>query len=130
MAPQYQPALPPMPLQTLSGALSSPLSSLGSAEAWRELIPQALRRANVAQKEAAYALGISESQFSRQLRGTEHISLWRMFGLPRAFWQEFVLLLIAFYDLTICTDAETLRLAEIGRRVVETQGLVETVRRG
>jgi predicted DNA-binding transcriptional regulator AlpA len=100
-------------------------------EQWRALVTTAAQRAQLSHKALAADLGISESHLSGQLAGApnQHLSLWRMRGLPRSFWQEFVLLLIEFYDLSVGASAQTQRYAEIGRRVCETHGLVEVVRR-
>lgn len=97
---------------------------------WRGFVTTAAAKAGLSQKDIGYCLGIGKSQISGQLSGQQHLSLWRMRGLPRSFWQEFVLLLITFYELSVGTDPQTQRYAEIGRRVCETQGLVEAVRRG
>jgi hypothetical protein len=70
-------------------------------------IVTALERAGLSQKAAAIEMGISEAQFTRQLRGQEHVSWQRLFKLPVAFWRELIVVM-----------AEVKQLARVSRRVV------------
>lgn len=140
------PALPSLEVQPLDRARSPLKSGLASrltgrsepsaeevqrAVQWRGLVQDARQNAHLSQKAMAADLGIAESQLSAQLAGApnSHLSLWRMRGLSREFWQEFVTLLIAFYDLSVGADPKTQLYAEIGRRYCEAAALVESAKR-
>jgi hypothetical protein len=92
---------------------------------FRSLVGKALGRAGLSQKQAASDLGINESQMSRQLAGVEHLSVWRLHGLPREFFLEWILLLVDFYELSLAGTEQDRRDIEIGRQlraVVERAG--------
>jgi len=55
-----------------------------------DTIATALQRAQLSRKEAAYAMGISEGQLSRQLAGVEHVSVYRLWRLSTDFWFEWL----------------------------------------
>jgi len=116
MGTSVQQNLPPMELNAVG--ISSPTvpNRLGD---WRAIVPKSLGRAGYSQKAAAADLGITESAFSKQLAGTEHLSLWRMHSLSREFWREFVLLIIDFYDLQIGLCEQDRRDLELGRTLRE-----------
>ena len=64
-------------------------------------------------------MGLSQANLSRQLAGVEHLSFWRMFSLPREFWQELVPLIIEFHDLQISMANQDRRDMECGRSIRE-----------
>jgi hypothetical protein len=111
MRRSIQQNLPPMPLVKVREGSCSGTKSL---QDWQGVVDVARARAHLSQKLMAADMGISQQQLSDQLAGRDgaHLSFWRMFGLPPAFWQELVLLIIEFYDLQ-------LGLSEIDRRDLE-----------
>jgi hypothetical protein len=112
MRTSLQQPLPPMEVKRVESPVSTALKSV---ESFRPLIARAFGHVGLSQKRAALEMGIPESQLSRQLAGTEHLSLWRMHGLSREFWREFVLLIIDFYDLQIGLCEQDRRDLENGR---------------
>lgn len=138
MSRTIQRSLPPMELNKVQHATEPVQRStehrtelVPSEVQWRGFVTTAAAKAQLSGKDLCYHLGIGKSQLSGQLNGApnQHLSFWRCRALPREFWQEFVTLLIAFYDLSVGADPQTQRYAEIGRRVCETQALVEASRR-
>ncbi len=113
-----QPTLGPMELQRVQ---EGSLTVLKSIQDWRALVPRALGRAAVSQKQAAADLGITPSQLSGQLAGRngEHLSFWRMHGLPREFWAEILPLIADYHGLTLGDSPQQRNHAEIGRLVSE-----------
>ena len=120
-----------MELKPLHSRLHTGSEELHTDRQWRDLLDSARMKAHYSRKQMAADMGISESQLSAQMSGDPkmHVSLWRMRGLSREFWQEFVTLLIEFYDLTVAVDPRTAAYAEIGRRVCEVMALSESTRR-
>lgn len=108
--------LGPMELQPLGSASPSVPNRLGE---WRALVSKSLGRAGLSQKAAAADLGITESALSKQLSGMEHLSFWRMAGLPPAFWRELILLLVEFHGITIGSTQQDAEDAAVGRLVRE-----------
>ncbi len=96
---------------------------------WRGQVARAYSRAGMTQKVAAAELGISPQALSKQLAGAEHLSFWRMFALPREFWQEMVVLIIEFYGLKVPGMSEQdLKDLEFGRSMREAFERVRLVR--
>lgn len=131
ITPKIQGALPPMELNRVQRPTELGTELVPSEVQWRGFFTTAAGKARLADKDLCYHLGISKSQLSGQLSGApqQHLSFWRCRALPREFWAEFVVLIIAFYDLSVGADPQTAKYAEIGRRVCETQALVEATRR-
>lgn len=97
-----------VPLKPLKASVSSSPDALNLLESGAAAaILTALTRAGMSQKEAAITMEISEAQFTRQLRGQEHVSWQRLFTLPDGFWRELLIVL-----------AEAKKLARVRRRVV------------
>jgi plasmid maintenance system antidote protein VapI len=99
-----------VPRKSLKAALRRDRPVLNSIE--NELnagdyIVLALESVGMSQKEAATTMGIPDSQFTRQLRGQEHLSWQRLFKLPDTFWRELWMLV-----------AERRKLARVKRSVV------------
>jgi hypothetical protein len=111
-----QRALGPMELQKVEAPVSTALKSI---ESWRGLVGRALGRVGWSQKRAAIEMGIPEAQLSRQLRGAEHLSFWRLHALPPEFWRELILLIVEFHDLTIGATEQDQTDQQIGRLVRE-----------
>lgn len=61
------------------------------ADQFRRDVIAALNDAQIAHKEAAALMQLSEPVLSRQLNGepSTHLSLWRLSALPEAFWNAF-----------------------------------------
>jgi len=84
------------------------------------------------QKAAAITLGISEQQFSTQLRYDgeqyrEHLSLWKLSQMPPEFWADVVELLVEFYGLGSqwakrSRDDDAAELARAVRDLLKSQG--------
>src|SRR4051812_48588358 len=82
-----------------------------SVQEWLGLITRAAGRRSIPSKNLARDMGISPQQLSTQLSGRdgEHVSFTRMRNLPPEFWQELILLIADFHNITIGTtqrDAE------------------------
>lgn len=93
--------LPPTSVERLRTATQPAADSLRSPSRWRELVTKARNRLGLSQKEMAGGLGITEQQFSDQLKGREnyHLSFWRMLELGPEFWAEMLDLIADFYGL-------------------------------
>jgi hypothetical protein len=97
-----------MPLESLrsevrsgTNAIRTPdRSGAKSLRDWQATVDRARARAQLSQKVMASEMGITPQQLSDQLAGREgaHLSLWRLFALPKSFWHEFVILVIDFFD--------------------------------
>lgn len=97
-----------VPLKPLKASLPTSDEALNLLEhGAADAILTALTRAGMSQKEAAITMDISEQQFTRQLRGQEHVSWQRLFRLSDRFWRELVIVL-----------AEMKRIARVRRRLV------------
>jgi hypothetical protein len=139
MKASRQQTLPPMELKPVKTGLdrrseqrSTEVQTFVHTERdWRGLVETARVKAGYSHKAMAADLGITAPLLTAQLAGEpkNHLSLWRMRGLSREFWQEFVVLIVRFYDLTIASDPQTVAYAEIGRRVVEVLALSDATRR-
>jgi hypothetical protein len=116
MRPITQPTLGPMELNPVGRQTPTEPNRLGD---WRATVGKSLGRACISQKVAATDLGVTESALSKQLAGAEHLSFWRMRGLPAPFWQELVLLIIDFYGLQIGMSEQDRRDCELGRTMRE-----------
>lgn len=124
-------ALPPMELKRVHGTAELRTELVPSEIQWRGFVTTSAAKAQLSGKNLCYHLGIQKSQLSDQLAGKphSHLSFWRCRSLPREFWQEFVTLLIDFYGLSVGSDPQTARYAEIGRRHCELEALVEANKR-
>jgi hypothetical protein len=71
----------------------------------------ALKRAGLSQKEAAFKMGIRETQLAAQLAGREHLSAWRLARIDGSFQRHLF----------------TIRLTRIGCDVLEPGELRELV---
>lgn len=105
-----------MELQRVESPSSTALKSL---EDWRALVGRALGRIGWSQKRAAIEIGIPETQFSRQLAGTENLSFWKMRTLPPEFWRELIVLVCEFHDITIGQSTQERIDAENGKLLRE-----------
>jgi transcriptional regulator with XRE-family HTH domain len=116
MARSIQQNLPPMPLEKVRDEVRSGTKSLRD---WQATLDRARARAHLTQKVMASEMGITPQQLSDQLAGREgaHLSLWRLFALPKSFWHEFVIVVIDFFDLQIGMTETDRRDAELGRTV-------------
>jgi len=98
------------------------VAALVNAE-WQRLavvVRRAFNRTGLSDKEIAAALGITQQQFSAQMAGREQLSVWRLAGLGRAFFQNFSELLAAEYGVSVETRrAMSLALGVMGRRRME-----------
>ena len=79
-----------VPLKTLKVGLVGGEGGLNLVESAGQAVSVALARAGISQKAAALEMDINEGQFTRQLRGQEHLSWQRLFRLSDAFWLELV----------------------------------------
>lgn len=116
MAKSFQLNLPPTPLNRVGETTPTNPKTVGD---WQALVPRAFGRSGLTHKLAAGHLEVKQTALSKQLAGLEHLSFWRMFALPREFWQELVLLVIDFYDLQIGLTEQDRRDLELGRSVRE-----------
>lgn len=116
MGATTQQTLGPMELQKVGDASPTVPNSIGD---WRSLVGRAFGRAAISQKVAAADLGITESALSKQLTGAEHLSFWRMHGLPPEFWQELIPLIVEYHGLSLGDSPTQRNHAEIGRLVTE-----------
>jgi hypothetical protein len=98
MSPRVNGTFGPMELNRVGQASPTLPKAVGD---WRALVGQAIGRAGFSHKEIAATLDITQSAFSKQLSGLEHLSFWRMFSLPPEFWQEMVTLICEFHGLQI-----------------------------
>jgi hypothetical protein len=123
--------LPPSEVKPLQSRYEDRSEELQTDAEWRGLVETARQKSGYSMKAMAMDLGITAPLLTAQLAGEpkNHLSLWRMRGLSREFWQEFVVLIVRFYDLTIASDPQTVAYAEIGRRVVEVLALSDATRR-
>ncbi len=122
MSPRVNGTLGPMELQRVEKPVSTPLKSL---ESFRGLVGKAIARIGWSQKRAALEMGLPETQFSRQLAGTENLSLWKLHAMPADFWLEWIVLLVDFWELSLAGTEQDRRDQEIGRMlraVVERVG--------
>lgn len=70
-----------------------------------DLISTALSRSRIAQKEAAFVMGISEPLLAAQLQGHKHLSWQRLFRLPDRFFLELL------FVIAECRGVATVRRA-------------------
>jgi hypothetical protein len=70
---------------------------------WLELVDLALSRAQISQKRAALEQGISLEQWYQQRSAQGHVSLFRLFRLPGAFWREFIPILAEHFGIALPT---------------------------
>lgn len=70
---------------------SDPDEALNEVEDVGALVVAVLDRSDLSQKEAALTMGISETRFTKQLKGEEHLSLRRLWSLPDRFWRELLI---------------------------------------
>jgi plasmid maintenance system antidote protein VapI len=81
-----------VPLKPLKVSLPPDTDPLNKIEPG-DYVVLALARAGISQKSAALTMGIPEPQFSRQLKGQEHLSFQRLLKLNDDFWRELWVLL-------------------------------------
>lgn len=88
-------ALAGIPLKTVKAKLPEDGPDMKRIHEAGRLVRTALSRADISQKEAAIAMGISDSQLSMQLDGSQgnYLSWQRMQLLPQEFFVELLVLL-------------------------------------
>lgn len=112
MKSSLQANLPPMEVRPVDTSVSTARKSL---DRFRLLVVRALGRAGLSQKHAAAEMGLNEAQLSRQLAGVENLSLWKLHELPPEFWQELLLMLAEYYEISLGQTPREREDGELGR---------------
>jgi hypothetical protein len=110
-----QGALGPLEVIPVDGPTSTTVKNRDRE--WLGLISRAFGRAGISHKAAAAEMEIDPGLLSAQLSGApgKHLSWLRLGKLPPEFWQEVILLMCEYHEITIGQTVQERTDMEVGK---------------